>query len=188
MDVIHLWQWRYTDQFGKRRIFPCLLSEENGRKLQDAERVRRLARGAPGQRRAHDQLSAPAAHLSLPDLKAMPRVRQAERRTEEVGLRLAVSALRQVPGMWIYHRAREATRRSREAVGTKRRSPASRKSGSGSYRTMARILVAVPARRSERNWGPSPVLFSRSRARKRFVHVYPPLARVTSWPTPPQVQ
>jgi hypothetical protein len=40
MGEIHLWQWRYTDQFGgRRRIFSCLLSEENGRQLKDAERI-----------------------------------------------------------------------------------------------------------------------------------------------------
>ncbi|HZO03165.1 MAG TPA: hypothetical protein VFB93_18365 [Burkholderiales bacterium] len=36
---IRLWQWRYTDEFGKRRIFPCRLSEENGKQLKDAERI-----------------------------------------------------------------------------------------------------------------------------------------------------
>jgi hypothetical protein len=39
MDEIHLWQWRYTDQFGKRRIFPCRLSEEAAKRLRDAEKI-----------------------------------------------------------------------------------------------------------------------------------------------------
>ena len=38
-DELHLWQWRYTDEFGKRRVFPCRLTEEAGKKLKDAERV-----------------------------------------------------------------------------------------------------------------------------------------------------
>jgi hypothetical protein len=39
MDEIHLWQWRYTDHFGKRRIFPCRLSEEAAKRLRDAEKI-----------------------------------------------------------------------------------------------------------------------------------------------------
>ena len=39
MDDIRLWQWRDTDQFGKRRIFPCRVNEVNGRQLKDAERI-----------------------------------------------------------------------------------------------------------------------------------------------------
>jgi hypothetical protein len=38
-DEIHLGQWRYTDGFGKRRIFPCRLSVEDAKRLQGAERV-----------------------------------------------------------------------------------------------------------------------------------------------------
>jgi hypothetical protein len=38
-DELHLWQWRYTDEFGKRRVFPCRLSEEDARHLKDTERV-----------------------------------------------------------------------------------------------------------------------------------------------------
>jgi hypothetical protein len=38
-EEIKLWQWRYTDQFGKRRIFPCLLTAEQAEHYQDAERV-----------------------------------------------------------------------------------------------------------------------------------------------------
>jgi hypothetical protein len=34
-----LWQWRYTDDFGKRRVFPCRLSEEDAKHLKDAERI-----------------------------------------------------------------------------------------------------------------------------------------------------
>jgi hypothetical protein len=26
-DEIHLWRWEYTDDFGKRRIFPCRLAK-----------------------------------------------------------------------------------------------------------------------------------------------------------------
>lgn len=36
---IQLWQWRYTDDFGKRRIFPCRLSEADAKTLRDAEKV-----------------------------------------------------------------------------------------------------------------------------------------------------
>ena len=36
---VELWQWRYTDDFGKRRVFPCRLSEEDGRRLRDVERI-----------------------------------------------------------------------------------------------------------------------------------------------------
>ena len=36
---IHLWQWRYTDDWGKRRIYPCRLAEENAKRLRDPERV-----------------------------------------------------------------------------------------------------------------------------------------------------
>ena len=39
MDELHLWQWRYTDQFGKRRVFPCRLSEVDAKHLRGAERV-----------------------------------------------------------------------------------------------------------------------------------------------------
>jgi hypothetical protein len=38
-DEIHLWQWRYTDEFGKRRVFPCRLTAEDAKRLKDAERV-----------------------------------------------------------------------------------------------------------------------------------------------------
>jgi hypothetical protein len=31
MGEIHLWQWRYTDDFGRRRIFPCKLTEEDAK-------------------------------------------------------------------------------------------------------------------------------------------------------------
>jgi hypothetical protein len=34
-----LWEWRYTDEFGKRRTFPCKLSEEAAKHYRDAERV-----------------------------------------------------------------------------------------------------------------------------------------------------
>jgi hypothetical protein len=44
MDEIHLWQWRYTDQFGKRRIFPCRLSVEDAKRLHNAERVLQVLR------------------------------------------------------------------------------------------------------------------------------------------------
>jgi hypothetical protein len=36
---IELWQWQCTDQFGKRRIFPCLLTAEQAKHYQDAERI-----------------------------------------------------------------------------------------------------------------------------------------------------
>jgi hypothetical protein len=36
---IELWQWRYTDDFGKRRVFPCRLSVEDAKHLRDAERI-----------------------------------------------------------------------------------------------------------------------------------------------------
>ena len=39
---LKLWQWRYTDQFGKRRVFPCRLTEQDAlhlHKLRDAERI-----------------------------------------------------------------------------------------------------------------------------------------------------
>ena len=36
---IQLWQWRYTDDFGKRRVFPCRLTDEDAKHLRDAERV-----------------------------------------------------------------------------------------------------------------------------------------------------
>lgn len=36
---LHLWQWRYTDDFGKRRIFPCRLTDEDAKRLRNAERV-----------------------------------------------------------------------------------------------------------------------------------------------------
>jgi hypothetical protein len=39
LDEIDLWEWRYTDDFGKRRIFPCWLSEEDAKRLRDAERI-----------------------------------------------------------------------------------------------------------------------------------------------------
>ena len=29
MDELQLWRWRYTDDFGRRRIFPCLLTEQD---------------------------------------------------------------------------------------------------------------------------------------------------------------
>lgn len=35
---IDLWQWLYTDDFGKQRIFPCGLSEETAKPLRSAER------------------------------------------------------------------------------------------------------------------------------------------------------
>jgi hypothetical protein len=38
-DELHLWQWPYTDQFGKRRVYPCRLTEEDAKHLRDAERV-----------------------------------------------------------------------------------------------------------------------------------------------------
>jgi hypothetical protein len=37
-DELRLWKWRYVDQFGKRRIYPCRLSEEDANHLQGAER------------------------------------------------------------------------------------------------------------------------------------------------------
>jgi hypothetical protein len=39
MREVHLWQWRYTDEFGKRRVFPCRLTEEGAKRLKDAERI-----------------------------------------------------------------------------------------------------------------------------------------------------
>jgi hypothetical protein len=39
MDEVHIWQWRYTDDFGKRRVFPCRLTEEGAKRLKDAERI-----------------------------------------------------------------------------------------------------------------------------------------------------
>ena len=39
MGTIELWQWRYTDDFGKRRIFPCPLSEEDAKRLKDPEKI-----------------------------------------------------------------------------------------------------------------------------------------------------
>jgi hypothetical protein len=56
--TLHLWRWLYTDQFGKRRLFPCLLSEENGRQLKDAERVEGSLEAAAGPARAHERFSA----------------------------------------------------------------------------------------------------------------------------------
>ena len=38
-DETHLYQWRYTDQFGKRRTYPCLLSEEEAARLTDPEKI-----------------------------------------------------------------------------------------------------------------------------------------------------
>jgi hypothetical protein len=39
MNELRLWQWRYADEFGKRRVFPCRLTEEAAKRLRDAERV-----------------------------------------------------------------------------------------------------------------------------------------------------
>jgi hypothetical protein len=39
MDEVHIWLWRYTDDFGKRRVFPCRLTEEGAKRLKDAERI-----------------------------------------------------------------------------------------------------------------------------------------------------
>jgi hypothetical protein len=39
MGAVHLWRWRYTDQFEKRKVYPCALSEENGRHLRDPEKI-----------------------------------------------------------------------------------------------------------------------------------------------------
>jgi hypothetical protein len=39
MGEIHLWQWRYTDDFGKRRVRPSKLSFEDAKRWPDAERV-----------------------------------------------------------------------------------------------------------------------------------------------------
>jgi len=37
---IRLWRWRFTDEFGKRRVYPCRLTEEDAKqRLRDAERV-----------------------------------------------------------------------------------------------------------------------------------------------------
>jgi len=39
-DEIELWQWRYTDDFGKRRTTRYLLTEEDARaRLKDPEKV-----------------------------------------------------------------------------------------------------------------------------------------------------
>lgn len=43
--MLHLWQWAYTDEFGKRRVFPCRLTEEDGKTLKNAERVEGSLRG-----------------------------------------------------------------------------------------------------------------------------------------------
>ena len=39
MEPVYLWEWRYTDDFGKRRIFPCRLTEEDARRLRNPEKV-----------------------------------------------------------------------------------------------------------------------------------------------------
>jgi hypothetical protein len=57
MNELCLWQWRYTDEFGKRRIFPCRLTGEGARHLRDAERVRRVA-GDPQAHRTDQRLAA----------------------------------------------------------------------------------------------------------------------------------
>jgi hypothetical protein len=36
---VKLRQWHYTDDFGRRRIFPCRLIVEDAKRLRDAERV-----------------------------------------------------------------------------------------------------------------------------------------------------
>ena len=39
-DELELWQWRYTDQFGKRRLYPCRLTEADAlQRLKDAEKI-----------------------------------------------------------------------------------------------------------------------------------------------------
>jgi hypothetical protein len=39
MGGFKLWSWRYTDDFGKRRIFPCRLSEEDAKRHKNAQHV-----------------------------------------------------------------------------------------------------------------------------------------------------
>lgn len=38
-DELYLWQWRYTDEFGKRRVVPCRLTAEDAKHLKNAARV-----------------------------------------------------------------------------------------------------------------------------------------------------
>lgn len=39
-EEIQLWQWRYTDDFGKRRLYPCRLSDTEAlARLRDPEKV-----------------------------------------------------------------------------------------------------------------------------------------------------
>ena len=37
--MLELWKWQYTDENGKRRIFPCRLTEEDAKRLEHAERL-----------------------------------------------------------------------------------------------------------------------------------------------------
>lgn len=38
-DYVHLWQWLLTDDFGKRRVFRCRLTEEDAKHYKDAEKM-----------------------------------------------------------------------------------------------------------------------------------------------------
>jgi hypothetical protein len=37
---LQLWKWWYTDQFRKRRVFPCRLTAEDAKHYKDAERIK----------------------------------------------------------------------------------------------------------------------------------------------------
>jgi len=37
--TVELWRWRFTDDFGRRRLYPCRLSEADASTLRDAEKV-----------------------------------------------------------------------------------------------------------------------------------------------------
>lgn len=40
MTELHLWRWHHTDDFGRRRIFPCLLTEADAlARLRDPVKV-----------------------------------------------------------------------------------------------------------------------------------------------------
>lgn len=42
-----LWTWLYTDELGKRRIYPGKLSEEEAKRLKDATRLEGTLEGQP---------------------------------------------------------------------------------------------------------------------------------------------
>jgi hypothetical protein len=64
-----LWTWLYTDELGKRRIYPGRLSEDEAKRLKDATRLEgSLQVGSPPGSASDLQASKGAAAESPPDL------------------------------------------------------------------------------------------------------------------------